>query len=54
MQKIKTNEKTKQNRNRLKDMGNKLVVARGEESEGKGKTGEGDKTYKLPVIKYMS
>ena len=39
--KNKTNEQTKQNRNRLTDTENKLVVARGEE-ERLSEKGEGD------------
>lgn len=44
--KDKTNDQTKQNRNRLIDIENKPVVARGEMS------GRMDKTD-LPVIKYV-
>ena len=48
----KTNEHTKQNRNRLIDTENKLVVARGDGGWwGMNKTDEENYRYKLPDIK---
>ena len=40
--KNKTNEQTKQKRNRLIDTDNKLVVVRGQAGRGLGEKGEGD------------
>lgn len=44
----------KQNKNRLINTGNKLVVARGEGARRWVKQVKGLKRYKLPVIKYVS
>ena len=49
--KNKTNEQTKQNRNRLIGVKNKLVVARGEAGRGMGKIGEGDQEVKISSYK---
>ena len=40
--KNKTNEQTKQNKNRLIDTENKLVVTTGERARGRHKIGEGN------------
>ncbi len=40
--KTKTNEQTKQNRNRLTDIGNKLMITRAGRGWGAGKIGEWD------------
>ena len=50
--KIKTNQRTKQNRNRLREIENKLVVARLEAVGGEGRVEEveGIKRYKFPSL----
>ena len=46
-----TNELIQQNRNRLTDIENKLVVTRGEREVGRGKMGVGDKEVQITVYK---
>ena len=48
------NQPNKQNRNRLTDTENKLVVARGEEGRGWTNEVKGVKRYTLAVIKQKS
>ena len=48
------NQPNKQNRNRLTDTENKLVVARGEEGRGWTNQVKGVKRYTLAVIKQKS
>lgn len=47
----KINEQTEQNRNKLIDTKNKLIVARGEKGRGRAKWVKEIKRNKLPVTK---
>lgn len=47
----KINEQTEQNRNKLIDTKNKLIVARGEKGRGRAKWVKESKRNKLPVTK---